>query len=113
MPNHGKGSGFSGIESRTQADPFTGVELFIARNQLPALPEDDESFYHVDLIGLEVRSPEGLSLGAISTVHTVGSTDMLDIRSDPEGTVWTIPFQKIFVHEVNLAAGYVVVVRRP
>src|SRR3569833_1852548 len=43
-----------GVADRTAAEKLNGIELYIARDQLPAT-EDDEN-YHADLIGLAAET---------------------------------------------------------
>ena len=96
-----------GIADRTAAEALRGIELYVDRAQLPA-PEGEE-FYHVDLIGLEAVSPEGVVLGKIVGVENFGAGDLLDIRPIGGGQSDLVPFKETFVPEVDLAAGRVVV----
>src|SRR4030081_3978077 len=46
-----------GIATREEAERLNGVELYIARDKLPATGEDE--YYHADLIGLAAAPPAG------------------------------------------------------
>ena len=96
-----------GIGDRTAAEALRGTDLFLDRAQLPA-PETEE-FYHVDLIGLEAVSPEGVVIGSIVGVENFGAGDLLDIRPVGGGQSDLVPFKEAFVPHVDLAAGRVVV----
>lgn len=96
-----------GVADRTSAEALRGTELFVDRGQLPA--PDAEEFYHVDLIGLEAVSPEGVVIGRIVGVENFGAGDLLDIRPTGGGQSDLVPFAEAFVPEVDLAAGRVVV----
>ena len=50
-----------GIDSRDDAEKLNGLELFVAREKLPAT--DDDEFYHADLIGLAAVDAEDAPLG--------------------------------------------------
>ncbi len=41
----------SGISDRNAAETLTNLRLYVPRERLPAT-EDDDTFYHADLIGL-------------------------------------------------------------
>ena len=43
-----------GVTDRTAAEKLNGVELYVERASCPT-PDDDDDFYHADLIGLEAR----------------------------------------------------------
>ena len=44
---------FKAVGDRTTAERLTGTELFVDRSVLPA--EEEDEFYHADLVGLAVR----------------------------------------------------------
>lgn len=92
-----------GITTREAAAAMKGTQLCVARAQLPKLDED-EAFYHADLIGLRAETADGAHLGHITGVHNFGAGDLLDI----DGTL--LPFTKACVPKVDLAAGLVRVV---
>ena len=56
-----------GITSREAAESLNGVNLFVARDQIPA-PEDEDEFLQADLIGCAVVGPDGVVLGTVTTV---------------------------------------------
>jgi len=98
-----------GVTDRDAARALKGTKLYVPRAALPE-PEEDE-YYHDNLVGLDVRSLEGETLGTIQTVHNYGSGDILVIRA-PEGKGGgeiMLPFTREVVPEVNLEAAYVVV----
>ena len=42
---------FKGVDDRNAAEALRNVNLYVAREKLPAVAEDD-TFYHADLVGL-------------------------------------------------------------
>src|SRR5215204_7727918 len=42
---------FDGVDDRNAAEALRNVNLYVAREKLPAVAEDD-TFYHADLVGL-------------------------------------------------------------
>ncbi len=97
--------------TKEEADALRGTQLFVPRSALP--PPEEEEFYHADLIGLVARTEDGEVLGRIKAVHDFGAGDILEI--DPGGGKAALyhPFTKAATPEVNLAGGYVVVVKLP
>jgi 16S rRNA processing protein RimM len=79
-----------------------GVELFVARAELPSLEEG--SFYVADLVGLEVVEEGGARLGAVSDVLPSVANDVLELDSG-----LLLPLVEDCVLEVDLAARRVVV----
>src|SRR6516165_4863847 len=50
-----------GITTRSEAESLNGVELYVARDRLPATA--DGEYYHADLIGLAAVTTAGETLG--------------------------------------------------
>ena len=67
-----------GIATREDAERLNGIELYIAREKLPAT--DDDEYYHADLIGLAAvtAANEPLDEAAIARKPRIGDDDMID-----------------------------------
>lgn len=98
---------FAEIDDRTAAEALNGMELSVPRSALPD-EEDEDSFYHADLIGLEARDPAGGLLGHIAAVHDFGAGDILEVRG-PGGQSY-YPFTKAIVPEIDVAHGRLTIV---
>jgi 16S rRNA processing protein RimM len=98
---------FKGIDDRNEAEKLTHVQLFVPRDRLPK--QDDEKFYHADLIGLRVETKSGETLGEVIAVPNYGASDLLEIRPAKPGQTLLIPFIDEFVPEVDVAGGRIVV----
>jgi 16S rRNA processing protein RimM len=97
---------FSGINDRTAAEALKGIELFVAREALPATAE--EEFYHADLIGLDAQDSEGRVLGKIAALHNYGAGDVMEIaRSDGDSIL--LAFTRETVPTIDIAGGRIVV----
>lgn len=92
-----------GVADRNAAEAWRGVDLFIERTALPA-PEEEDDFYHADLLGLPVEDLSGAPLGAVRAIHDFGAGDVLELTT-PDGDVRWLPFTKEAVPTVDLAAG--------
>lgn len=102
--------GVAGIADRTAAEQLRGVELFVARSQLPASAEDE--FYYADLIGLTAVGPDGAVIGRVVDVANYGAGELLEIALEGTRKTELVPFRDAFVPEVDLA-GKRIVVRMP
>jgi 16S rRNA processing protein RimM len=91
-----------GVETRDDAEKLNGIELYIARTNLPKTEADE--FYHADLIGLAAVSVKGETLGRVIAVHNHGAGDILEI-APPQGATMLLPFSNAAVPHVDVAAG--------
>lgn len=99
----------AGIDDRDAAETLRNTKLYVARDKLPPV-EDDETFYHADLIGLTAVTEGGAALGTVSAVHNFGAGDILEITPPGDGDSLLIPFTTEAVPAVDLKAGRLVVV---
>ena len=90
----------SGIKDRTAAEGIKGVELYMPREALPEIADDDE-FYHVDLIDMIVHDENDQVLGKIIAVQNFGAGDLLEIKP-PKGASYFVPFTKQSVPKIDL-----------
>jgi 16S rRNA processing protein RimM len=95
-----------GIATREEAERLNGVELYIAREKLPATDEDE--YYHADLIGLAAVSPADQPLGRVVAIHNFGAGDIIEI-APITGATMLLPFTHAVVPTVDLAGGRVVI----
>lgn len=94
-----------GVNDRNAAEALNGTELFIERSALPE-EDDEDDFYHADLIGLEVRDETGAAIGKVTAVQNFGGGDILEITHQGRKGV-PIPFTRAAVPQVDVAAGFV------
>ncbi len=99
---------FKGVDDRNAAEALNGTDLYVAREALPELDDEDE-FYHADLLGLDAVTEAGETLGRIVALPDFGAGTLVEIR--PEGAPsYYVPFTREAVPHVDLAAGRVTVV---
>lgn len=103
----GLGARVAGISSKEAADALRGTSLFVPRDRLPSLPDDE--FYHADLIGLSAYDTGGELLGKISAVYNHGAGDIIEISPIRHKSALLLPFTMTIVPNVDLAGGRVVV----
>jgi 16S rRNA processing protein RimM len=95
-----------GIATRDEAERLNGVELYIARDQLPETEEDE--YYHADLIGLAAVTADAAPIGRVIAIHNFGAGDIIEI-APPHGSTMLLPFTNAVVPTVDLAGGRVVI----
>ncbi|WP_311136162.1 MULTISPECIES: ribosome maturation factor RimM [Pseudooceanicola] len=95
-----------GVETKEEADALKGLSLYAPRDRLPALPDDE--FYHADLIGLLVVDTGGNELGRVRAVMDHGAGDLLEITGPGLNVPVLLPFTKLAVPTVDIAAGRIV-----
>ncbi len=94
-----------GVRGREAAEALRGAELCIPRSELPAPGEDE--WYHVDLVGLEVRDREGRPRGEVVAVVPYPTVDALRVRGDDGER--EVPMVEQWLVSVDVAGGAVVV----
>lgn len=97
------------IATKEEADALRGLKLHVPRDRFPE-PEEDE-FYLADLLGIEARDAEGRVVGSVKSVQNFGADDMLEIAPVEGGPTWYLPFTKEAAPELNLAEGWLRIVR--
>jgi len=96
-----------GVSDRDAADALKGTRLYVARSALPE-PEDEEEFYHADLIGLSAELADGTPFGRVKAVHDHGAGDILEIAR-PHAPPLDVPFTLAAVPLVDVAGGRIVI----
>jgi 16S rRNA processing protein RimM len=97
----------AGVTTRTAAEQLTNTRLYVPRERLPAI-EDDDTYYHADLIGLSVYTAGGESIGRVAAVHDFGAGELLEIER-PVGPSVLVPFTRAAVPIVDVANSRLVV----
>jgi 16S rRNA processing protein RimM len=91
----------AGIESPEEAQKLRHLALEIPESELAPLPEG--SFYHFQIVGLDVYSTDGVKLGSVKQVLTTGSNDVYVVETT--GKEILIPAVADVVTNIDLAAG--------
>jgi len=98
-----------GVADRNAAEALRNVELFLPRERLPAIEEDD-TWYYADLVGLAALAPDGAAIGTVAALHNFGAGDVIEIAPAAGGKTLLLPFSEAVVPEVDVKAGRIVVV---
>ena len=106
-----------GLDDRDQAEALKGASVFVSRSAFPT-PDEDE-FYWVDLIGLDVVNREGEALGRVVDLIDTGPHCVLRCVSEApaaeaaagkrgEAVERLIPFVSAYIVSVSLAEKRIV-----
>src|SRR5436309_10334001 len=94
-----------GVATREDAERLNGIELYVARDKLPATDEDE--YYHADLIGLAAVTTANEPIGRVLAIHNFGAGDIIEI-APAHGATLLLPFSTAVVPSIDLAGGRVV-----
>jgi len=103
----------TGMPDREVAALWSGAEIGVPREELPAPAEDE--MYWADLIGLAVVNREGVALGTVEAVDEFGAHPVLrvaDVMAEP-ARKRLIPFVDALIDSVDRAAGRITVDWQP
>jgi 16S rRNA processing protein RimM len=103
---NGLAARLSGVSTKEEADALKGTQLFVPRDRLPDL--DDDEFYYTDLVGLEVRDTGGTVLGHVKSVQNHGATDLLEIHGPGLKATVLLPFTREAVPTVDVSGGRII-----
>jgi 16S rRNA processing protein RimM len=94
-----------GVADRTQAEAMKGIRLYVDRNRLPKVDEDE--YLVGDLIGCQAFDPNGQALGVVTNVFDFGAGEVLEVKGKAGELL--VPFTKAAVPEVDIGAKRVVI----
>lgn len=89
---------FKEIPDRTEAELYRDCELFINRDELPALDEDE--YYIDDLIDCEVVDEHQVDLGKVTEVLSPGAHEVLRIQKDDSEVL--VPLVDEWVNKIDI-----------
>ena len=98
------------VSDRDAAERLRNLELYIPRTRLPEIDEKD-TYYHADLIGLDVVTPEGVQIGTVHALHNFGAGDIIEIMPVGSGEPVMLPFNDATVPKVDLKTRQIVLVQ--
>lgn len=92
----------AGVDDRDQASQLIGADIEIKLSQLP--PPSKGEYYWAQLVGLEVVTLAGQSLGKVDHLVETGANDVLVVRNGKER--W-LPATASVIRKVDLEAGVI------
>lgn len=97
-----------GVNDRNAAEGLNGVELYVDREILPE-PEDEDDFYHADLVGLRAQLADGTVMGEVTGIANYGAGDILEVRALKGSDSYLFPFTRQVVPDIRIRDGYLVI----
>ena len=85
------------IETRTDAENFKGLKLFVLRESLPNLTDDE--FYHSDLLGFEVFNLNRESFGKVISLEDFGAGLLVEVKKNNK--TFYLPMSKKFLKKID------------
>jgi 16S rRNA processing protein RimM len=100
---------FEGVADRTAAQDLRGAALSIPSDRLPALPQGE--YYSFQILGLEVLTEDGRSLGRVVRIFSAGENDVYEVLPEEgkRGEEILIPATSEVILSVDLKAGRIMV----
>ena len=95
-----------GIDTREEADLLREMYVMVALED--AVPLEEGEFYVYQLIGLKVRTDEGLDLGTLAEVLETGANNVYIVDSPQYGEV-LIPALESTIVKTDIDAGLLIV----
>lgn len=89
---------FKQINNRTSAERIKGCWLKVTADNAVSLPKDN--YWHHQILGLNVLTDKGLSLGRVEEIIRTGSNDVYVVRDNKNETL--IPAIKKVVRKIDL-----------
>lgn len=91
-----------GVDTPEAAKLLSGMEIHIPRDLLP--PLEGGGHYWDDLIGLQVITDKGESLGEVESLFATGANDVVTVRQK-DGSERLLPYTEDVVRSVDTVSG--------
>lgn len=101
---------FAELADRNAVEAVRGLVL-LADVAVQERPSEPEEYYDRQLVGLQVVTDAGATVGSVSAVLHLGVQDVLEVGTDSGPRL--VPFVTALVPEVDLAAGRLTVLDTP
>lgn len=101
---------FKTIADRNDAERLRGRYVKISMEQ--AVPLADDEYYHFQLVGLEMVTVEGESIGTVESILETGANDVYIVRSIKYGEI-LIPAIESVIQDINLADQKIIITPIP
>ena len=88
-----------GVDTMNEVEGWRQKDLLITRDQ--AIPLEEDEFFITDLIGLNVVTDEGETLGTLTDVMETGANDVYCVKT-PEGKELLLPAIRDCILDVDL-----------
>lgn len=94
-----------GIDDPNQVMAYRNKSLYVSRRDAVELEEDE--YYAIDLIGLEVITDDGRHLGSLEDIISTGANDVYQVNDGKRK--WYLPAIKECILDIALDDGKIIV----
>lgn len=94
------------ITDRNQAVSLRGSALYLAREKLPELGE--EEIYQADLLGMQLCDSAGQVRGKVIALHDFGAGEIVEIQLSGSHKTEMLPYYPPFLKRVDVDAGQII-----
>ena len=77
------------IDTIELAEPLAGASLLLRRDQFP--PTEDDEYYWQDLIGMQVVTVSGETVGTLTSIMETGANDVYQVTDPTNGHEYLVP----------------------
>tara|TARA_R110002072_G_scaffold64203_11_gene160061 strand:- start:43681 stop:44199 length:519 start_codon:yes stop_codon:yes gene_type:complete len=92
------------VQDRNQVEAMIPFEIYVNREDFPPLSEDE--YYIEDLVGLKVKTNDGVEYGVVDSYYDNGAQTVLVIKGTNN---IELPLVEQFFPEVNVAENYILI----
>lgn len=85
------------VETRNDAENYRGLKLFVKRDELPKIKENE--YYHRDLIGFKVYNKNRESFGEIISFNDFGAGLLIEVKK--ENKTFYLPMGNNFLDMID------------
>ena len=85
------------VLTRSDAEKLSGLKLFVLRESLPNLTDDE--FYHSDLLGFEVYNLNRENFGKVISLKDFGAGLLAEVKKNKK--TFYLPMGKSFLKEID------------
>ena len=94
------------IRDREQAISLRGAALYLAREKLPELGE--EEIYQADLLDMQLCDSAGQVRGKVIALHDFGAGEIVEIQLSGSHKTEMLPYYPPFLKRVDVEAGQII-----
>ena len=92
------------VLTRSDAEKLIGLKLFVLRESLPNLTDDE--FYHSDLLGFEVHNLNRENFGKVISLEDFGAGLLAEVKKNKK--TFYLPMGKSFLKEIDYKAKQII-----
>ncbi len=97
-----------GVERIEETEPLIGKDILVRRETLPDLKEGE--YYWVDILGIEVETEQGKSIGRLKEIFTTGAGDVYVVEENKREIL--LPATEEVIRNIDPGRGVMKVSRK-